>query len=275
MGDTAPRDPYAPPQRERLSRFGAEQCVDIHCHCLPCLDDGPGTLVEALGLCRALVADGITTAVATPHQLGRYHGRNTAAEVRAAVEGLNRSLMSEGIPLAVLPGADVRVDEQIPRMLAGGQVLTLGDRGKVLLLELPHDVFIDPLPLVRRLSEQGVRSIISHPERNRFLTSSPHVIRPWLEAGAVLQITSGSFAGDFGSTAQRAAWYWLETGQASLVASDAHDLSRRPPRMTEAIRLISRRLGEQTARRVCVENPAKIVADQELARPVRSADSVA
>lgn len=273
MAEQVP-DTLAPPQRERLARFGAGQCVDIHCHCLPCLDDGPATLVESLELCRALVADGITTAVATPHQLGRYHGRNSAAEVREAVEALNRSLMSEGVPLTVLPGGDVRVDEQIPRLLAGGRVLTVGDRGKVLLLELPHDVSIDPLPLIRQLSARGLRSIVSHPERNRFLTANPHAIPKWLEAGAVLQITSGSFAGDFGATAQRAAWYWLETGQASLVASDAHDTTRRPPRMTEAIRLISRRLGEQTARRVCIENPASLLGDRELARPARSPDPV-
>ena len=44
---------------------------DLHCHCLPGIDDGPATPAAALDLCRALTDDGITTVIATPHQLGR------------------------------------------------------------------------------------------------------------------------------------------------------------------------------------------------------------
>src|SRR3954469_23259507 len=113
----------APGQRQRLTDFEATHCVDIHCHCLPCLDDGPDSLVESLSLCRALVADGITTVVATPHQLGRYDLRTSGTEIARAVAALRRSLMVEGIPLRVLPGADVRLDERILRLVADGHVL--------------------------------------------------------------------------------------------------------------------------------------------------------
>lgn len=259
-------------QRGRLERFAVGHSIDLHCHCLPGVDDGPATLDEALDLCRALVSDGVTIALATPHQLGRYHGRNEAAAVRQAVAALNRSLLVEAVPLRVLPGADVRVDEHIPRLLDEDRVLTLADRGAYLLLELPHDTFLDPLPLLRRLVQTGRRPLISHPERQRHLTAHPQVIEPWLGHGAALQLTAGSFLGDFGETARRAAWYWLETGQAALVASDAHDVDRRPPRMTEAIRLIAARLGEDVARRVCGENPLRVLQGRELDRPVSTAD---
>src|ERR1700722_9482966 len=101
----SPIEVFARPQRERLERFAVRQSVDIHCHCLPCVDDGPSTLVESLELCRGLVEDGITIAIATPHQLGRYHGRNNAASVRQAVAALNRSLAVEAIPLQLVAGA--------------------------------------------------------------------------------------------------------------------------------------------------------------------------
>lgn len=100
-------------QRRRLERSGAAACVDIHCHCLPGLDDGAKTPEEALALCRALVADGVTTVVATPHQLGRYNRRNAAPVVRAAVEALQSQLDEAGVPLTVLAGADIRPDERI------------------------------------------------------------------------------------------------------------------------------------------------------------------
>ena len=50
--------------------------LDLHCHYLPAVDDGARTLEESLELARAAVADGIDTAVLTPHiHPGRY--RNT------------------------------------------------------------------------------------------------------------------------------------------------------------------------------------------------------
>jgi protein-tyrosine phosphatase len=257
----------APAQRRRLERFAVTESVDIHCHCLPGLDDGPGTLPEALELCRGLVEDGTTVVIATPHQLGRYEGRNRADAVRQGVDALNRALTVEGVPLRVMAGADVRLDERLTRLLSEGEVLTLADGGVYLLLELPHDTFIDPLPLLRRMVERGVRPLVSHPERNHFVIARPGAVETWLRHGAGLQLTAGSFAGDFGAAAQRAAWYWLETGQAGLVASDAHRMTGRPPRMTEAIRLISRRLGDEVARRVCAENPARVLDGRALEPP--------
>jgi protein-tyrosine phosphatase len=269
-----PVNELATSQRQRLDRFAAAQCVDIHCHCLPCVDDGPASQVEALALCRALVADGITTAIATPHQLGRYQGRNGPAAIRQAVAALNRALMVDGIPLNVLPGGDVRVDERLERLLLEDQVLTLGDGAAYVLLELPHETFIDPVTMLRRMADKGICPIMSHPERHRFVTAHPHVVGPWLKAGAVLQLTAASLTGEFGTTARRAAWFWLETGEAALVASDAHDAVNRPPRMTEAIRLISKQLGEDVARRVCIENPRRVLEGRPLAEPDRRPDPV-
>ncbi len=161
-------------QRERLDRFDAIHSVDVHCHCLPGLDDGPATLPEALELCRALSEDGITTVIATPHQLGRYDGRCQAWEVRSAVAKLNTALAQEGLPLEVAPGADVRVDERIPALLEKDLVLTLADRGRHLLLELPREVFIDLKPLLVELAARGIEAVVCHPERRRYHQCHSH-----------------------------------------------------------------------------------------------------
>jgi len=41
--------------------------IDLHCHLLPGIDDGPATLEEALEMARIAVANGITEAYVTPH----------------------------------------------------------------------------------------------------------------------------------------------------------------------------------------------------------------
>ena len=109
--------------------------TDIHCHCLPGLDDGPRSMGEALLLCQALVEDGITEVIATPHQLGRFDGCCDAPSVRRAVAQLNQTLRQSDIVLTVLPGADVRLDERILPLLEADNVLTAGDGGLYLLLE--------------------------------------------------------------------------------------------------------------------------------------------
>ena len=233
--------------------------VDIHCHCLPGLDDGPPDLEQALRLCCALVRDGVTTVVATPHQLGRYDGRNSAATIRQAVANLNQTLSDAGVLLTVLPGADVRLDERIRRLIAEDQVLTLADGGRHLLLELPHDSFINPTLLLAALQACGIVTIVSHIERNAHVVRHPEVVLPWLQHGAMLQLTAGSLLGEFGPVAQQAAWYWLPRAPV-IIASDAHDVSSRPPRMSAAFEAIARRLSRALAVRVCVDAPSLIVA---------------
>ena len=251
-------------QRERLDRFDAIHSVDVHCHCLPGLDDGPATLPEALELCRALIQDGFTRAIATPHQLGRYDGRCQASEVRSTVAKLNAALAQEGLPLEVVPGADVRVDERIPALLEKDLVLTLADRGRHLLLELPPEVFIDLKPLFVELAARGIEAVVCHPERNMLLSRTPQAVLPWLEQGAFLQVTAGSLLGEFGPAAARSAWYWLGRGAIALVATDAHNIAGRPPRMSAALALISERLGYLEAKRLCIDNPLRVFKGQEM-----------
>lgn len=245
-------------------RFGRQQYVDIHCHCLPAVDDGPATIAEAFALCRGLVDDCVTDVIATPHQLGRFSDCNKAAQIREEVSTLNEELKCNGIPLTVVPGGDVRADERVCHLLEADEILTLADGGKYILLELPHEVFIDIEPLLVELASLGIQAIISHPERHPILAKQPKILLKWLENSAHLQLTSASLLGEFGPIAQQAAWHFLSSGWASLVATDAHNLDSRRPCMRTAFKHISIKLGEATARLVCIENPLRVLKGQNI-----------
>jgi protein-tyrosine phosphatase len=239
--------------------------TDVHCHCLPGLDDGPADMTEALELCRALVGDGITQVVATPHQLGRFDGRCAAGLVRRMVADLNRILRAHRMALTVLPGADVRLDERIPQLLDADAVLTVADGGRYLLLELPHEVFLDPQALLQPLREKGVTAVITHPERHEFLARHSSYVRHWLEYRPCLQITAGSLLGYFGPESAAAAWAFLRMRFPVVIATDAHNVQGRRPCMTAAYRHLRRQLGRAVADTVCMENPRRLVAGEELA----------
>lgn len=238
--------------------------IDIHCHCPPGLDDGPANMTDELNLCRALVKDSIKIVVATPHQLGRFEGRNEADLIRKAVNKLNRPLQNIGIPLRVMPGADVRVDKRIRSFIQDDTVLTLADRGKHILLELPPETFINTEPLLRQLADLGINVIISHPERHPALVTQPELLSKWSDFGTYVQITAGSLLGQFGPGIQQAAWYFLESGFTGIVATDAHDIKFRCPMIKAVFKLITQKLGEDTARLLCIENPKRVIEGKKI-----------
>ncbi|MFC1633525.1 CpsB/CapC family capsule biosynthesis tyrosine phosphatase, partial [Planctomycetota bacterium] len=167
------------------------------------------------------------------------------------------------INLHIVPGGDVRVDERICQLIEGDKVLTLADHGKYILLELPHEIFIDIEPLLIELSNMGIQAIVSHPERHPIMARQPDLLLKWLDRSAHLQLTCASLLGDFGTGAKKAAWYLLSRGWVSFVATDSHDLSGRRPRMKAAYERISTRLGRSMASLVCIENPLRVLRGKE------------
>ena len=251
-------------QNNHLKERQRQPFTDIHCHCLPGLDDGPATMAESLALCRRLVEEGIATVVATPHQLGRFEGCNGTVRVRDAVRTLNELLRNSGVPLKVVPGGEVRVDERVCQLLEADKIMTLADGGRYILLELPHEVFIDIEPLLTELASMGIHSVISHAEKNVSLAIQPRLLLRWLEHSAHLQITASSLVGDFGPEVQRTAWRFLTSGWATFVATDSHDTNIRKPQMKAAFRRIGKKLGEDIAHLVCIENPSRAVNGQHI-----------
>ena len=241
----------------------AEGLVDIHCHCVAGIDDGPTSLGEAVELCQALVREGFAEVCATPHQLGRHTG-NDRATVLAALDDLRAALADAGVALRVHAGADVRIDERLPELVDAGEALTLADERRHLLLELPHSFLVDPSVVIARLAERGVVTVLTHPERYRYLAGQTAPVDAWRQLGCVVQVTAGSLVGDFGRSAYDHAWRLARMGLVDLVATDAHDARRRPPRMQAAIEMLRFDLGDAEAWRVAVENPRRVLRGEPL-----------
>ena len=145
--------------------------VDIHCHLLPGIDDGAKSWDESLAMARVAVDDGITTVIVTPHQLGNFRC-NQGEEIRRSTVELQSRLKAEGVPLAVLPGADVRIDADVVEQLACGEVLTLGDHRRHVLLSCRMNCICHWSHCSRCLRRHNMVGILSHPERNEGILAS-------------------------------------------------------------------------------------------------------
>ncbi|HUP43344.1 MAG TPA: CpsB/CapC family capsule biosynthesis tyrosine phosphatase [Thermoanaerobaculia bacterium] len=238
--------------------------IDLHAHLLPGIDDGPSSLEEAVAMCRAAAEDGCAVVVATPHQRHALWWNGDAErleELRAAVAA------ELGDAPRLLLGAEVRAGEGLLEALERwprSEVTTLAG-SRYLLLELSR-VHPDPDPggLVHELVVAGWRPVLAHPEEIQWLADDLPAIARLVALGATLQITGASLLGAYGRRIQEQARALLDHGLAHFVASDAHDLSGRPPGLAAAAREIARRWGPEVSELLTVTNPQAVLDDLPL-----------
>jgi protein-tyrosine phosphatase len=235
--------------------------IDLHCHLLPGIDDGPQTLTEALAMARIAVANGIEQAHVTPHlHCGRWD--NDLPKITAAVAAYREALAQADIPLRLGFAAEVRLDYEILPLIEAGRVPFLGalEGYQVLLLEFPHShVPVGADKFVAWLLARNIRPLLAHPERNKDLMRDPSKLEPFVKAGCLLQVTADAVAGGFGPLCAQRAREFLERGWVSVLASDAHDTEERPPRIAPGRDAAAQIVGEEAARRLTRETPLQIV----------------
>lgn len=235
--------------------------IDLHCHFLPGVDDGPETVDESIAMARAAVADGITHSVFTSHVDPELYGnqRSTLAPVFAQ---FNQRLAQEGIALQTRLGGEARLCPELLELIEQEEVPFLGevDGWRILLLEFPHQMVpVGSERFIHALLRQKIRPLIAHPERNKAIMAQPERVEDLCDAGCWLQLTAGSIAGRFGTNCQRVAHTLIEAGYYCLAATDAHNLGSRPPFLSEARDALTARYGAEVAQRMVVERPGHIL----------------
>jgi protein-tyrosine phosphatase len=235
--------------------------IDLHCHLLPGIDDGPETMEEALALAAHAVQSGIVRAVLTPHvHVGRYD--NELDSITADLDRFRIELERRNIPLQVSLGGEVRLGEEIIAMVMEERIPFLGECGgyRVMLLELPHShIPVGSDKFVGWLLKQKIRPMIAHPERNKDVHHDVNRITPLVSMGCWLQVTAGSVAGNFGETSRKRAVELLERGWVSILATDAHNLAHRPPELEPGRRAAAAVVGEKESWKLVRDTPLSIV----------------
>jgi protein-tyrosine phosphatase len=243
--------------------------VDIHCHLIPGIDDGARSWDESLAMARIAVADGIATITATPHQLGSY-SHNDGELIHSRTAELRKFLHDHDVPLRVLAGADVRIEPETIRLIQEGQVLTLAERRKHVLLELPHELYFPLDGLLVNLEKAGLVGILSHPERNQGLRKQPNIVTTLVEQGCLMQVTASSLFGVFGPECQATAEWMIRSGLVHFIATDAHGAKTRRPLMSRAFQRVVQLANHETAVDLCCGNPGGVVDGRDVPRGVRT-----
>jgi len=238
--------------------------VDIHCHPLPELDDGASSWDEALAMARLAVEDGITCIVATAHQLGAY-GHVQGDMIRRQAAQYQQKLDQQGVKLKILPGAEIRIEPELVPRIERGDLLSLADRRRHVLLELPHDVYFPIERVLAELKAAGMTCILAHPERNQAIRSKPEILAALVRGGCLLQVTGGSLFGAFGRDVQRFTSRLIQQGLVHFVSSDAHGPRARRPLLAAAFQAVAGLVDEAAAIDLLSRNPACVAEGRDVA----------
>jgi protein-tyrosine phosphatase len=207
--------------------------IDLHCHIIPGIDDGPEDLSGALDLARAQVAAGVETVAATSHVDWSYENR--AATFAERLPPLRAAIADAGIPLRVVSGGEVSLTLSADLSDAELDALKLGG-GPWLLLEAPLNPSAVGLErIVRHVQGRGHQVLLAHPERCPAVQREPEILEAIVREGALTQLTAGAFAGVYGQVVRRAALDLVGRGVVHVIASDAHNADRRPPGLREPL----------------------------------------
>lgn len=247
---------------DSVEKMSHKDMVDIHCHILPGVDDGPDVIDESLAMCRRFHELGVVHVVATPHLPWRE--KYEIDKIIAAHNLLKETLIKENIELELSLGADIRISWDLIERLKNGSLLTLA-KSRYFLLEL--DDFTVPPGLedfIKRCNKEGFYPVLTHPERNVLFCSDYERIRKIAELPVLIQISSCSLVGSLGAAAKRAAMDWLKLDLVDVMASDAHAVNMRLEEFNKGLFAAQKIIDRKRLEDLVINTPSAIVQNKEI-----------
>jgi len=255
------------------------EMIDLHNHILSELDDGAKSMEESIQMGRMSFQGGIRTVVATPHLLPGIY-TNDRETILSKVLELNHALaqcgmqdgefgtenadykipLESGCPFRILPGADVHFTIDLPQLCENGEIVTVNDNGRFLMVEFDFQgIPYHAEQVLFQMIAKGIIPIITHPERNFEIGQSPKRYHRMIQMGCLGQVTAMSLTGGFGSGVRRVAESLLKSRLVHIIATDAHSMDRRPPTLSGSVRAAAKIIGEAEAIRMVTEYPQAVI----------------
>lgn len=213
--------------------------IDIHSHILPDIDDGSKSMENTINMLKLTEKDGVETIVATPHFYKGYY-ETSYKDVVELVDKVRRSARQENICVNIVSAQEVFLDRNTVENFKSGKIGCI-EGTDYMLVELPMmNLPKDALDIIYELEVQGVRPILAHPERYKYIMDMPFKINEFMDEKCLLQINTGSILGIFGKRVKKTAELIIRSGACSFIASDAHSTGGRCPGISKALKEASR-----------------------------------
>ena len=227
--------------------------VDIHCHILPGVDDGPETMEDTLAVLKEACRQGVSRMVATPHfHPGRY--AVPAAQVLRVLQEVRLSAAREGIDIQLDPGHECYYYSGLLEQIEAGNVLTMAGTNFVLIEFEPETPYSALTGAVRKMCGGGYRPILAHYERYECLRQRTDRLEELRNHGAFFQLNFDRLL-DRGTLFHPNLWKkQLIEGYVDFLGSDTHGMAFRPLHAGQAVEWMLKNVPEETNDAILVRN---------------------
>ena len=235
--------------------------IDIHCHLIPCIDDGSQSIEETIQMVQKADKIGYEGIFATPHYIESAH-ETQSDDIQEKVKQLNALLESKGINCKIYVGNEVYFTSEILELLQTSKVCTLGG-SKYVLVEFPlNGTALNMESVITNICQVGYVPVIAHPERYEFVHKDIKKLLPLIEEGALLQINVGSISGYYGNITRKTVIKLLKKNMVHLIGTDSHNSSSIYDIWEDSIKKIEKIVKKDRLQQMLIENSKSILKDE-------------
>jgi len=198
--------------------------VDIHSHLIPSIDDGSQSMEESILLIKALIKQGYSKIITTPHIMFDSYG-NTKNSILQGVNDLRREISTQELDIVIEAGAEYYLDEGFLPLIKRNELLLISN--KYLLFETSYTH--KPLQLediIFEILAAGYIPLLAHPERYRYIKNPKEEYTTLKKLGVEFQVNLNSFNGYYGSQAKKNALFLSKHGMIDFLGSDVHNIKQ-------------------------------------------------
>lgn len=204
--------------------------IDFHCHILPGVDDGSGSVSESLAMLRQSFLQGVDLMVSTCHFYADEEYPQTFLERRnrAFRKLQNAMLLSPNVYPRIVLGAEVLY---FPGIDQAEEISTLKiGASQCILIEPPMTAWSDDmLDEIAQLGENfHCTPVIAHVDRYMNHLEDDTLMYRLRERNMVVQVNGSYFVNP---KTVKAAVQHLKNGDIQLIGSDCHNLDSRAPNL--------------------------------------------
>ncbi|MEO1814631.1 MAG: CpsB/CapC family capsule biosynthesis tyrosine phosphatase [Acetobacterium sp.] len=235
--------------------------IDTHIHMVPGVDDGAKDMNMSIQMIQMVMNEGVNKVVLTPHyNLPRYQNENVEKQFNL----LKDYIKTEKINFEVYLGNEIYLSEETMVGILEGQANSMAE-SSYLLVELPYYHYY-PVheAMIQNLQHNDFRVLLAHIERYQIFEKKPEKLRELVENGVYAQLSSRHI---IDHKTRKSALQWIENGLIHIVASDGHDVDKRPPLMRKAYDVVAKAFGMNCAQILFEINPQYIIEDSQLMIP--------
>ncbi len=238
--------------------------IDFHCHILPGIDDGAGSMAETVRLCEIAKENGIEKVIVTPHLANPEQVEDFVRLRNRRLDEVRLELDRRKIELELYPGTEIYVNDDIFFAPSLDGATMNGSRYALIEFEFRGLNINRLIKYVNEFFMRGYRPIIAHPERYYYMQENYDIVNHLADMGVLFQINAPSLAGYMGPVVQELSYAMVYNGLARFIGTDAHSVTHRPNNLAEMVRRFPGTIPEETYGMLLKSNAERVLADEEL-----------